>query len=297
MIKELISELLSEKIKLSQALTKAKVIADKIKNDNLKLWLSKELEGYDVNDKYLPKYRLFYSPITLTASFEFGQEKSFPIVLSEKFENEIGHIIHYHEVLTPISTIEEQIKTMKDSKGYIGINNKQLLILSEMYEKFVPNFNGIIKSGHRVVGKVQFQTVIELTKQKILNLLIELNNEFPNLTNEYKMTEENKEKTHNIVTNNIYGNYGSMNIATGDDIRQSIKVKNISLVEEKELRELGVNDEMIDEFKKILSEHSDDKETLKKKCLKWLGTVSAAIAARGLYENIPVITDFIQKYI
>ncbi len=30
--------------------------------------------------------------------------------------------------------------------------------------------------------------------------------------------------------------------------------------------------------------------------MKWLGGVTASVAGRGLYENIPAITDFIHKY-
>jgi len=50
MIKELITDLAFDKITLSQALTRAKLIARQIKNDSFKNWLNKELNGYEYND-------------------------------------------------------------------------------------------------------------------------------------------------------------------------------------------------------------------------------------------------------
>ncbi len=297
MIKQLITDLAHDNIKLSQALTMSKLIAVKIGNDKFKNWLVKELEGYNFNDEYLPNYRRIYSPIFIKVEFPYNGTRIFPVILPDKLEKEIGEIIYFQNIVEPISIIEQQILGFETSKGYINILPTQLQILSEMYKKQINAYNGVLTSGYREIGKVQYQNILELTKQKLLDTLLELDKEFPNLNNEYKMTKENEEKIQNIITNNIYGNSGSMNIAAGQNIKQSNDYIIMSHDDEEKLKSLGVDEKHIEEIKTIILEDSTDKNSLKKRVMKWLGSVSAAVAARGLYDNIPAIMEFVQKYI
>lgn len=57
MIKQLIEDLTFDKISLSQALTRAKIIAYKINDTQFKEWIGFELNGYPHRDK-LPTYRI-----------------------------------------------------------------------------------------------------------------------------------------------------------------------------------------------------------------------------------------------
>ena len=47
MIKDLIKDIAYDKISVTQALTRAKLIAYKIRNDTFKNWISNELNGYE----------------------------------------------------------------------------------------------------------------------------------------------------------------------------------------------------------------------------------------------------------
>jgi AbiTii-like protein len=67
MIKDLIYDIAYDKINLSQALSRSKLLAYKIDNDNFKEWLRKELEGYDYTDKLMPAYRRIQLPIVFYA--------------------------------------------------------------------------------------------------------------------------------------------------------------------------------------------------------------------------------------
>ena len=55
MIKELIKDLTYDKISINQALTRAKLIAYEINNEDFKNWINKELNGY-LTDNKLPEY-------------------------------------------------------------------------------------------------------------------------------------------------------------------------------------------------------------------------------------------------
>jgi len=62
MIKELVKDISYDKITLNQALTRAKLVAYKIDNNEFISWINKELNGYD-NLDIVPEYREFYCEI------------------------------------------------------------------------------------------------------------------------------------------------------------------------------------------------------------------------------------------
>lgn len=111
-------------------------------------------------------------------------------------------------------------------------------------------------------------------------------------TNKYEKEKEKQysslyiggNMTGNINTGKVHGNLHQEN--TGSTT--------ITADKEAELKSYGVEQAQVDELKTIVST-SPDKATLTSKAMKWLGSVLASIAARGLYENIPAITDFIHK--
>lgn len=106
---------------------------------------------------------------------------------------------------------------------------------------------------------------------------MELQNEFPKISNDYKMTKENNDKVQNTITNNIYGDNNPLNIAAGQNVVQK-DVQNIFKVDEvAKLEKLGVEIDDIEKLKQIVSSSGNDKATLKEKSTKWLGGVLASV--------------------
>lgn len=297
MIKQLIKDIAYDNIQLSQALTRAKLVASKIKNDTFKKWLSRELEGYDYLDSFLPDYRKVWSPMNLEAEFPFGRTETINVNLPKEIGRDELEIVNRHRILEPIAIVEEQILSMPKAKGYINLPYEQVKIIGAFYQESVSENGGVIRSGNREVGKVQYQNVLELTKQKLLDTLMEIDEEFPDLSDDYNMTKENTEKVQHIITNNIYGDNNPMNIAAGNDIEQTLN-QNITLSPENEmkLRSLGVVEEEIADLQNILQTNTD-KPTKTAKIMKWLGGVTASVAGKGLYDNLPILTEFVHNLI
>jgi len=291
MIKDLISDLAFDKINLSQALSRSKIIAYKINSENFRNWLRKELEGYEYSDKLLPGYRVINCQMYITHSLPNGKKYSKPIVVAEDANKEFYEEVNYFRALDPVSIIEQHAATIKDI-GYIFLKTEEAYAIAQGDE-----YQNWVVGGYREIGKGQLQNIIELTKQKLLDTLLELDVLFPTLTDGFKNTKDNMEKVQNIITANIYGNNNPMNIVAGLDV----KLNDISTVlytkDCDELEKLGVDIKQIDELKQIIQAHNSDKTTLKQKMVKWLGSVSASIAAKGLYDNIPAISEFISKII
>jgi hypothetical protein len=214
MIKDLISDIAYDLINLSQALSRCKLIAYRICNGDFKNWLRKELEGYDYDDKFLPMYRRINCQMFITHSLPNGRTHSKPVIVSSDANPEFYEEINYVRILQPVSIIEQQIRDLTDT-GYIQLTAEEALNITpgDRYQKWVVG-------GYRKVGKAQFQNIVELTKQKLLDTLLELDSEFPNLTNNFESTKTNLEKIQNIVITNIYGNNNPLNIVTGQSIEQ-----------------------------------------------------------------------------
>lgn len=292
MIKELISDLAFDKITVSQALMRAKLIAHQIKNDTFKSWLNKELNGYELDDALLPNYRKVWSEIHLTAEFPFGRTQTFPVVFPDN-NKEIEEFLNYLIVVDPISIIERNIEQLTEGNGYINLTGGQVQKLGELYKSRVQFYNGVIRSGQRTIGKTQLASIIELTKQKLIDTLQDLEEQFPEIDNKYIMNNEDHRKVQNIITNNIYGSNNPLNVAAGNNIKQGDINLTINKTQYEILKELGVQEAEVEELKTLDTDTPKGNPERKGKIMSWLGKVTASMAARGLYDTIPKLIEYV----
>lgn len=297
MIKELIIDIAYDKISVAQGLTRAKLIANQIKNETFKNWLSKELNGYEYNDKYLPKYRKIWAEIELFAEFSFGRTHTFPVLLDDNAEKSMKDMIYFHQVQDPISIIEQTIKDMTKSIAVIHLPTGMTQMIASLYEGQIEAQDGVVRSAKRKVAKSQLQSIVELTKQKLIDTLEELDNQFPAMESDYVVSEKNNEKISNIITNNIYGNNNPMNLAAGQNITQSEITFNFTSEQKEKLQSLGVEEEQLKELETINQNSPKGTPYRKEKIFAWLGKVTASLAAKGIYEHIPELTIFIGNLI
>lgn len=298
MIKQLIIDISHDNISLSQALTRSKIISHKLNNDTFKNWIKKETEGYEFDDPLMPSYRKIFSEMYLIAKFSGGQETKFPFSPPENSPQEVLDTIKFHQIREPIPIIEIQISNEeKPVNGRI----KLPLGMLEMAKSTLPKpvlmqiqmVGGVIDTLEREVHTVNLHNVINQTKNILLDTLLDLETQFPDLENDYTMTEENEMKANNIITTNIYGNNVPVNIATGNNVTQNneLKIENIDF---DKLKALNVEDEHLQELKEIVENSQGDKKTFASKAIGWLGKVTASLTSRGIYDSIPVITEYIQ---
>lgn len=295
MIKQLITDIAYDNISLSQALTRAKLISNRVKNETFKKWITKELEGYEYRDELLPDYRKIRCVTYLTIDLPYGQMHTFPVSFGDDTDREFLDLVLFHRAIEPISIIEQNLEMVTTPKGHIQLTPEQVELLGRPFQQQIAGYRGALRSGYLEIGKAQLINIIELTKQKLLDTLLELDNEFPNLENEFAMTKENQEKVQNIITNHIYGDNNPTNIAAGLHVEQTINNSVLKPEDETKLKSYGVSETEIEELKKIIENNHKDKPTFVGKAMKWLGGVTASVAAKGLYEHIPAITDFIHK--
>lgn len=112
------------------------------------------------------------------------------------------------------------------------------------------------------------------------------------------MKEKELNSNQNIITNNMYGDNNSLNNAVGTNITIS-STNSISLSENQrqELKDMGVQEQEVEELNNIISEDTKDKGELSKKLLAWVSSVTASLVSRGIYEHIPKVSEFVNQYI
>lgn len=290
-MKTLITKIANNQITLSDALLQSKIIAHKINNTIFKEWLKKETEGYNPNDDMLPSYRKIANRMEL--SLELGGEKQpIPFNLSPEFEDSVN----FHQIIESISIVEEEVK--KGSGKIVYSIEMVHHVFNSLPKETQARINlyqmrGAILKLEREINILSYKNVIDQTKNKLLDILLELDSEFPNVKNEYTMNKENNDKTNNIITNNIYGNNAPINLSTGDNSNQTIVVN--ENIDYSKIKKLGVDENDIDELKKIILETKNDKSSLSKRVMGWLSSVISSLSARALYDSIPKLLKYLSS--
>lgn len=291
MIKELIKDISYDKISLNQALTRAKLIAYKIDNEDFISWINKELNGYDDLDT-VPEYREFYCEMFAKVQNPYSGSKNIPIDLTEIDERIDGNLYNYVH-MAGILNIEQNIIDAKDANeqyGYIDFPIEIVRDVRRIFER-----EDIIAVRRRIVfGRLHH--ILNMTKQKLLDTLLELNKAFPNLEDEY-MNDYKKDTASQIITN-IYGNNASSNVGVGKDFTQGISNSYTEKVEQvlNDLRQLGVPKEDISELEDIIN-NEPDKNKLGAKFLAWSSALMTKAVEKGIDVKVPEVLDAIQNLV
>jgi len=289
MIKELIKDLSYDKITLNQALMRAKLIAFEINNEDFKNWINKELNGY-VNGDKLPDYRIISCDIFAVLE-AYGQRKTVPYDLTDIDKNLDGKIYNM-EVQQSVSIIESGLKDTDEAYGYQDLPIQMVQLLREMSN------NKFIVTVKRRIQLSQSQHILNLTKQKLIDTLLDLDRAFPNLQDNYQNTDENKEKTSTIINNHIYGENASSAIGVGENITQKISNVYNQKIERvlTDLKNLGVPEEDIIEVGEIVAKETD-KVKLGKRLMSWAGKMASKAVEKGIELQVPMIMEKIQELI
>jgi hypothetical protein len=291
LIESLIKDLYENK-PLPDVFLKLQVIVHLLKNEQLTEWFKSENNGYDTG-KTLPQYRilpvLYYAQVEQNRGFNGSlmcDNYNLPIDMIE--DKEIQNIMSKFEFRSSISEISDIISNSDNGTISMTVPNTTMAI--SLFSRRLQSC--VIHRIWREISPNAVQNIIAQIRSKLLQFLLEINE---NLNLNISFTEmENKEKIEKAfnqsITNNIYGN--NNNVAIGNNVEQII---NQNFIDYERLKECGVEEQHIKELKII--EKELNKNTLKKNVLSWLGKVSAAVAARGLYDNIPAIMECVKGLI
>jgi hypothetical protein len=253
-IEDIIESLTDKSNTLTDILIKTKVLAFKLKNQELQNWIDSELNGYDEKEE-LPKYRILSCEIMGTISNGFKQAKNYPIPLTS-VSADLRKGMKTVKMSQSISALDEFIRKEKGSKMYMHVP-------PEMYDYMSRDFEGgfVIEYARREIDRVQVIETLTSVKSKLLDFLLKLNQEI----GDEKISDLNSAQTNDLVSSlfnsSVFGN--NTTIIVGDNNKQNVKNITKGNFEslKKEFIENDIDESDLNELKEIIDNDNPDIKT------------------------------------
>lgn len=230
--KELAENILSDLMgntSISDILLKVKIFAAQKQDNDLLVWVKKELEGYD--DKPA-EYRLLDSSVKVVVFIPFRGNTSvdFPvdIIKNQDVINRLSKMAFY----SPIAEIEEMTKTGEGSASL------QCKVPVAVYSFLSPFIHGNIQDVYQQVSKAAAAQIVVSVKSILIDYLLKISNEedinFNTFINDKQRGTMNIENFNGIMQNgNGVLNAPNTNIISGDNVAiQNAKESLQNIVEE-----------------------------------------------------------------
>ncbi len=215
-IDELIEEISNGSSKLTDILIKTMVLAFKLKNEELKSWIDNELNGYSTDE--LPEYRKLKCQVIGSMSNGFQRASNYPIPLTG-IDRNIADGLTSVSIYQSISTLDQFIHDNQGSK----MGNHVPAEVCNYISKSLGN-GYIIEHARQQLDKVQITQVLTAIKTKLLDFLLNLNEEIDEYNIDDFTKGKEKEKVGGIFHSTVFGDNAT--IIIGDNNKQ--KVKNIT---------------------------------------------------------------------
>lgn len=231
-VQSIIESLIDKESSLAQALLKTKVLAKRINNAELLSWVERELKGYDREE--LPDYRIAKANAVCTIE-QYGnlfERQPFPISLvNEEFGRKM---FMEFPLLEGVEGLEALVNNQNGDTLGKPLGFDFSAAMTRELEKNGANISvqDIVISTH--VSNIK-QAITEI-RSKLLDLMLDLESEYPNLEDISTQPEKNKEEINQKVTVimkqlNIenkgdgssinIGDHNQINAASGKNINQN----------------------------------------------------------------------------
>lgn len=279
-ISKLIMEIRQEAISGNKStlplLRKCQVLASLLKNADLKQWVARELNGYE-NVKDLPQYRILKAESIGNFVGAFGRTLTNAPIPLLGLGAKNAKILQRSCFFDGIGSIEGLLEADKNDRlAEVWPADFIALHASKFYE----GFNLI--QAYKVISRSAVAGLVEAVRNKVLEFVLELQEQIPNLERECDIDDPMKDKVQQIVNNYIYGD-GNRVATCCSDVNQSVYGEmakgNWELLESC-LIELKVAREEREKLKVALEqEPPKSKSKLGGKVSAWLGRVVTQIGA------------------
>lgn len=284
-------------VSLADLLRRALVLASLLRNDSLRAWAKRELDGYAASDA-LPTYRHIRAEVYGQFVDPYGRQVSnyrVPI-LALKIDPKVAHLVT-DDLKFPhgIASLEQILATGGDEQGVIKFS-----VPSEMC-MFIPTvIEGFDCVGlHRQVHKGQIRQILDSTRSQLLDLVLELAEKFPELYQTEAAAETvDKAVAAAVINNHIYGH--SNVVASGSHFVQSVKQH----VEPNDLNSLlaeveqhGIKGKEGEELRVAIKDDGQRKDgKFGPRVAAWIGRTTQKLLETGMTAAPTLITEAVSRY-
>ncbi len=202
LLDEIIDGAVDGKQPIADVLRKCLVLAFQLKDERLKEWLEKELNGYKLEDT-VPDYRcvLLHSK----GNFQGGwgswlPERPLPMSVLDKKHQALVEGAKFRD---PVATFELGNRTEKkpDDKKLRPIRYWSPDLIAMYQDKFYEGY--VLVHAWQEIPPGVFVSIVETVRNRVLRFALEIREELGLVSD--KVEELSKAKVEQIVTNHIYG--------------------------------------------------------------------------------------------
>jgi hypothetical protein len=245
-LQQIQADLLDQDAPLSTTLRRAKVLASRLRSDELGNWVSQELDGYKSSNE-LPDYRVIRTGCTGSWTNGFYMVTNRPVPLMRIDDDNLKELLTTFRVYDGIRTVEELA------------TQQQHFIVSADITAFVNHYVGEQGYGYAelqyAVLSHEFEQILDTVKNRLLGFVLKLDQNW-----QLDDNPPSRDELRNLVSVVIYNSPQGGNVSVFDQRGQQVHYQynaagdiNISAVQDK--------NELVGELEKLKGELERAKES------------------------------------
>lgn len=302
LISDIINDLVDSDKSISSALLKTKVLATRIKNQELLAWVSSELSGFKTK-KSLPDYRTYTGSITGTYINGNMQYNDQPIPTAG-LDLELEETLKSFDFYQSISGLENQQKENKSGTLEYTFPAEIIGLIQHNWRKMGNPYLQLV-NAKKVISIHAVTEIVSTVRNTLLDFMLKIDEEFGNLT-EIEDLIAKKEQIEQIMSQTIIHTTGHGNIINTGHLTGSENTVTVNEANKGELSEylknISLDQNSIDQILAVIDDENYDREKNKfgPKVNKWImeqivktteGTWSI-----NMEEAIDLISKALRKY-
>ena len=287
LIRQLQGDIVNPDISLASILLKAKILAYRLRNDELKNWVDSELNGYP-DDTSIPCYRRY------TAQ-NYGDFLTFDRHFKNVPISSIDLPDPVREFAQGIS-MGQGVGSLEDLKNHPGMRKDGAIQYAwppeviEFVAEHGPYANMRLVSAWKLINDKDITHILDIVRNKLLTFVLELQDQFPELTeSDDKIGEVPPERITYMYNTHIHGNQNVVAAGTNitQNVQQEVRSNDLdSLLSY--LKSIGVSEEDAQELKEAVEEDGPAEESagFGPRVRDWLGKKTAEGALNATLSGI-----------
>lgn len=268
LVEEIKNDIVNEKVSLSTALRKAKLLAFELKSDDFRKWVHSELSGYESKSE-IPNYRKIMAQNLGTFSGPFRstiKNMMIPTYNLPDSVKEFAEEMIFAEGVKELESLIQADKTLQRKWP------AEAVILAR--EHITVSGGHVLVDAWQPLTKQAVVGILDAVRNRLLDFLLDLQKAYPQIAeSKESLSEVPNEAVNKIFNFNVYGNHNIL--AAGDDFTQDVKSKVIQNDIEslfRYLRKVNIPEaDLVDLSESIKSDGKRKNKQFGDKVKEWLG--------------------------